>query len=71
MPQPNFIIELEQEDDGRWLAELPIIPGVLAYGRNQEKAVARVQILALRAIADRVEHGEPVPQLKSVFTVAT
>ena len=58
MPLP---IEVEQEDDGRWLAEIPELPGVLAYGATPAEAVARVQALALRALADRVEHGEAVP----------
>lgn len=58
MPLP---IELEQESDGRWIAEIPDLPGVLSYGATQEEAVARAQALALRVLADRVEHGEPVP----------
>jgi predicted RNase H-like HicB family nuclease len=63
MAEPNLAIELEQEVDGRWIAELPVIPGVLAYGDSQDEAIARVQVLALRVIADRLEHGESVPQL--------
>ncbi|MFO0960038.1 MAG: type II toxin-antitoxin system HicB family antitoxin [Isosphaeraceae bacterium] len=58
MPLP---IELECEDDGRWIAEVPDLPGVLAYGDTPGEAVARVQALALRTLADRVEHGEVVP----------
>ncbi len=54
-------IELEQEDDGRWLAEIPALPGVLAYGPTREAATAAVRALALRVLADRVEHGEDVP----------
>lgn len=54
-------IELEREDDGRWLAEIPDLPGVLAYGATADEAIARVQALGLRVLADRVEHGEPVP----------
>jgi predicted RNase H-like HicB family nuclease len=57
MPLP---IEVEQEDDGRWLAEIPDLPGVLAYGATQAEAIARVQALGLRTLADRVEHGEPI-----------
>jgi predicted RNase H-like HicB family nuclease len=71
MPTPHLIIELEREDDGRWIADLPVLPGVMAYGNTQDEAVARVQILALRVLADRIEHGEPVPEVQSVFTVAT
>lgn len=58
MPLP---IEVEREDDGRWLAEIPDLPGVLAYGSTPAEAVARVQALALRSLADRVEHGEAIP----------
>ena len=51
-------IEVEQEDDGRWLAELPALPGVLAYGQTRAEAVEHVQALALRVLADRLDHGE-------------
>lgn len=51
-------VEYEQEDDGRWLAEVLELPGVLAYGRTVEEAIARVQALAFRVCADRREHGE-------------
>ena len=56
-------IELEREDDGRWLAEVPALAGVMCYGRTRDDAVARVQALALRVIADRLEHGETEPAL--------
>src|SRR5205823_686669 len=62
-------IEVEQEDDGRWIAEVPDLPGVLAYGQRREEAIDGVQALALRVLADRLEHGEPVPQMSSVFAV--
>lgn len=52
-------IEVEQEDDGRWLAEVPDIPGVLAYGDTRDEAIGRVQALSLRVLADRLDHGEP------------
>lgn len=65
----SLTIELEQETDGRWLAEVCELPGVLAYGQTREEAVTRTQALALRVIADRLEHGEPVPELAQVFTV--
>ena len=55
-------IETEQEEDGRWLSEIPALPGVLAYGQTRQQAVANVQVLALRVIADRIEHGESLPQ---------
>jgi predicted RNase H-like HicB family nuclease len=63
-------IETEREDDGRWLAEVPDLPGVLAYGTNRDDAVAKVQVLALRVLADRLEHGEEVPNLQGVFSVS-
>lgn len=59
----NFTIEYEQEEDGRWLAEVLELPGVLAYGQNRDDALAKVQALALRVIADRLEHGEETPNL--------
>ena len=58
----NFSIEVEQEEDGRWLSEVLELPGVLAYGQTQSEAIARGQALALRVVADRLEHGETVPQ---------
>jgi predicted RNase H-like HicB family nuclease len=54
----NFSIECEQEQDGRWLAEVPQLPGVLSYGTSADDAMARAEVLALRVIADRLEHGE-------------
>ncbi len=51
-------IEIENEDDGRWIAEVMELPGVLAYGQYRAEAVDRVQALALRVLADRLEHGE-------------
>ena len=53
-----FKVELEREDDGRWLAEVVELPGVLAYGANEDEAFARVQALALRVVANRLEHDE-------------
>lgn len=54
----TFKIELEREQDGRWIAEIPELAGVLCYGANQEQAVAKVQALALRVLAERLEHNE-------------
>jgi predicted RNase H-like HicB family nuclease len=71
MNTAKLIIEIEQEDDGRWIAELPNLPGVLAYGQTRDEAVLNAQILAFRVIADRLEHGEMIPQVQSVFTVAS
>jgi predicted RNase H-like HicB family nuclease len=63
-------IELDREEDGRWLTEIPELPGVMAYGQTREEAVARVKALALRVMADRLEHGETIPELMDVFSVA-
>jgi len=63
-------IEVEQEDDGRWLAEVTDLPGVMAYGKTRQEGIERVQALSLRVLADRIDHGEPVPQMGSVFAVA-
>lgn len=57
----NFEPECELEDDGRWLAEVPQLPGVLAYGASAAEAMAKAEILALRVLADRLEHGEAQP----------
>lgn len=56
-------VEVEREGDGRYIAEVPDLPGVLAYGDTTEEAVARAQALALRVLADRLENGEPAPSL--------
>jgi predicted RNase H-like HicB family nuclease len=63
-------IEIEQEEDGRWIAEVSDLPGVLAYGQTRQEAIERVQALSLRVLADRLEHGEAVPVLAEVFAVA-
>ena len=57
----NFTIEHEQESDGRWLAEVPELPGVMAYGATSMEAMSKVEVLALRVIADRLEHNENRP----------
>jgi len=62
-------IEIDHEQDGRWIAEVPELPGVLAYGADRAEAVFRVEALALRVIADRLEHGEAIPQLDDLFAV--
>lgn len=55
-------IDVEQETDGRWIAEVPALPGVLAYGESETDARSKAAALALRVMADRIEHGEPVPE---------
>lgn len=62
----RFKVELEREQDGRRLAEVPELPGVLAYGQTSAEAKARVQALALRVVADRLEHGEAGPDLLDI-----
>jgi predicted RNase H-like HicB family nuclease len=62
-------IEIEQEEDGRWIAEVPELPGVLTYGQTRQEAIDRAQALCLRVLADRLEQGEPVPQMNNVFAV--
>jgi predicted RNase H-like HicB family nuclease len=70
--QKKFALAIEyfREEDGRWLADIPALPGVTAYGRSKKQATAAVQALALRLIADRLEHGEAVPGPMSVSFVA-
>ena len=62
----TFKVETEREEDGRWFAEDVELPGVLAYGSNQDNAISKVQALALRVIAERLEHGEAGPELLSI-----
>ncbi len=67
----TFRVEVEQETDGRWLAEVLELPGVMAYGPSAREAGAKAQALALRVVADRLEHGEAGPDLLSIsFTAA-
>ncbi|MGH2592252.1 MAG: type II toxin-antitoxin system HicB family antitoxin [Anaerolineae bacterium] len=66
----KFIIDYEQEEDGRWLAEVLELPGVLAYGQTSDEAMAKVQALALRVLADRLEHGESAPSLMNISFAA-
>ena len=63
-------VEMEQEVDGRWIAEVVELPGVLAYGGTRDEARAKVQALALRVVADRLEHGESSPDLLSISFAA-
>ncbi len=63
-------IEIEREDDGRWIAEVPDLPGVLVYGKSKEEAISRVKALALRVLADRLDNGEEIPELRAVFAIS-
>lgn len=62
----KFSLECELEDDGRWLAEVPELPGVLAYGASRDEAMTRAEILALRVLAERLEHQENGPHAISI-----
>ena len=66
----KLVLEIEREDDGRWLAEITELPGVMAYGSSHDEAKARAQALALRVIADRLEHGEQDPNLQDISFAA-
>ena len=67
----TLTVELAREADGRWLAEVPTLPGVLCYGEDRDEAVAKVQALALRVIAERLEHREaPAEFLNVTFEAA-
>ena len=64
-------IDTEREADGRWIGEVVELPGVMCYGATEAEAVAKVKALALRVIADRIEHGEPVPDAaRELFAAA-
>jgi len=63
-------IEVDREDDGRWIAEIPDLPGVMVYGDSRNEAISKAEALALRVLADRLEHGEEIPELKEVFAVS-
>ena len=66
----KFTVEYEQEEDGRWLAEVKELPGVMTYGKDPDDAVARAQALALRVVADKLENGENIPALMFSFSMA-
>ena len=66
----KLTLETEQEDDGRWIAEVPQLPGVLAYGGTRDEAMARAEVLALRVLAEQLEHGEARPIGLSISVAA-
>jgi predicted RNase H-like HicB family nuclease len=66
----TFTVEFEREEDGRWLAEVVEMPGVLAYGGTSDEAIAKAQALALRVLADRLEHGEAAPEFVNISFAA-
>jgi predicted RNase H-like HicB family nuclease len=66
----SLAVEIAREEDGRWIAEIPVLPGVLAYGATRKAALAKAETLALRVLAERLENGEPVPELGALFAAA-
>ena len=66
----TFTVEVEQETDGRWIAEISQIPGAMSYGTTRDEAVARAEALGLRVLADRIEQGESSPEIQQVFSVS-
>lgn len=67
MRQTHFMIEFEQEEDGRWIAEIPTLPGALCYGSSKENAERRVEALALRILADQIESEKKAPEFIHQF----
>lgn len=65
----DFTVEIEREEDGRWIGEVADLPGVLTYGATRDEAVAKAKALAFRVLADRLEHGEEIPEIHGVFAV--
>lgn len=70
MDDLNLTIETEQEVDGRWIAEIPELPGVLVYGTTRDEAVTKAEVLALRVLAEKLEHGEAKPSGVSISVAA-
>ncbi len=66
----DFTVEIEREEDGRWIGEVADLPGVLTYGATRDEAVAKAKALAFRVLADRLEHGEEIPEIHGVFAVS-
>ncbi len=67
----RLTLEVEQEEDGRWIADVPELPGVLVYGNSREQAIASAEALALRVLAERLENGEAIPQIPVLFAIAS
>ena len=66
----KFLVEIEKEEDGRWIAEIPELPGVMAYGKTSAEAAGKAQALALRVVAERIEHGEEGAELLNISFMA-
>lgn len=65
----SFSVEIEQEEDGRWIAEVAELSGVMVYGKTREEAISRAQALSLRVLADRLDNGEQLPEIDGVFRI--
>lgn len=63
----NFTIEFDREDDGRWIAEIPELPGVMAYGVTKAEAQRKIYAIALRTLADAIEHGSTTARIARLF----
>jgi len=66
----EFNVEVEREEDGRWIGEVTELPGVLSYGATRDEVVAKTKALAFRVLADRLENGEDIPEIHGVFAIA-
>lgn len=64
-----YAVEAEQESDGRGIAEVPELPGVLAYGKSRDEAIRHAQALSLRVLADRLKNDEAIPQVQALFSI--
>ena len=62
-----FTVEFDRENDGRWIAEIPKLPGVMAYGFTKKEALQKVYAIALRTLADGIEQGNTLPQVTRLF----
>jgi predicted RNase H-like HicB family nuclease len=65
----DFTVDIERESDGRWIGEVPELSGVMVYGQSRDEALAKAKALAFRVLADRLEHGEEIPEIEGVFAV--
>jgi predicted RNase H-like HicB family nuclease len=65
----DFTVDVEREEDGRWIGEVSELPGVMVYAPTHDEAVAKAKALAFRVLADRLDHGEEIPEIDGVFAV--
>jgi predicted RNase H-like HicB family nuclease len=67
----SLTVTLDREEDGRWIAEVPELPGVLVFAQTEDDEITKVKALCLRVLADRLEHGEVVPEMDELFSVTS